>query len=152
MESFFAELYLHIQERLTLLVPDVSWIEQDFSQDDFDEWRASVSFPAVLIDFPATEYSEIAQGNQLADCVVSIRLLADTFSQSYEGAPLEVKKDALSYFDLEKKVVTALQNWQPEGNYCTPLIRKRAVTDNRNNIGLRKREIHFTTSFEEYVE
>lgn len=156
MESFFAQLYLDIQERIKDQVPAIQWIEQDFGQDTFDKWRPSVAFPALLLDFTASEYSELSELNQLADVTIVCRLLVAPFSQSYEGAPIEVVQDAISYFDLEREVVAALHGWTPneyaDSNYCQRLTRKRCVSANRSDIGLRIRELHFTTQFEEYFE
>lgn len=152
MESFFADLFLDMQERIKTEVPEIEWIEQDFGQDQYDKWRPNVAFPAVLIDFPDTQYDELATGSQLAIATVSVRLFVAPFSQSYEDAPIEVRRDALQFFELEKKVVGCLQKWMPDAGYCQPLIRTRATSSNRNDVGLRIRELTFTTEFEDYLE
>jgi hypothetical protein len=150
MNSYFAELYLDIQERIKAEVTEIEWIEQDFGQDAYDKWRPNVAFPAVLIDFTNADYDNIAGEGQTADVTVTLRLLVAPFEQSYEDAPLEVKQGALEYFELEHKLVQAIHGWSPE--YTQPLIRKRIMSNNRNDIGLRIRELQFTTAYQEYEE
>lgn len=111
MTSYFSQLYLDMQARIKEQVPEIQWIEQDFGQDVYDKWRPNVAFPAVLIDFSNTEYENISFGLQTAVVTISVRLLVAPFEQSYEAAPIKVRKEALNYFDLEQKLVKALQGW-----------------------------------------
>jgi hypothetical protein len=163
MESYFASLYLDLQERIKTEVPEIEWIEQDFGQDAFDKWRPNVAFPAVLIDFPEALYENLAGIGQTATVTVTLRLLVAPFEQSYDDAPIEVKQMALQFFELEQKLIHAIHGWQPrtpspQGEmaggevYTQPLIRTRITSNNRNDIGLRIRELQFTTAYQEYEE
>jgi hypothetical protein len=147
MNSFFARLYLDLQDRIKSEVLAIQWIEQDFGQDKFDKWRPNVAFPAVLIDFPDTNYSQESGTSQFGEVQIKLRLLCAPFSQSYEDAPIEVRRDALEFFEIENELIKSLQGW--EGNYFQPLTRISASSDNRNNIGLRIRELVFTTAYED---
>ena len=148
--SFYTNLYLDLQKRINNKVPKIQWIEQDFGQDVYKEWRPAVAFPAVLIDFPDSNFEAMSTLHQFARVTISLRLLDAPFTQSYADAPIETKKDALAFFDLEHEIVVALHGWTP--GYCQPLIRERATSNNQNNIGLRIREISFTTAYEEYFD
>jgi hypothetical protein len=161
INSFFAQLYLDLQERIKAAVPEIQWIEQDFGQDTYDKWRPNVAFPAVLIDFPSANYESIGGGGQWADIELKLRLMVAPFEQSFEDAPIEVRKGALEFFELEHKLTHAIHGWAPiapspqgEGAggevYVQPFIRTRIISNNRNDIGLRIRELHFTTSYQEY--
>lgn len=152
MNSPFARLYLDIQNRIKTEVPEIEWIEQDFGQDVFDKWRPNVAFPAVLIDFPTAEYSEIGGIHQQADVTINMRLLVTPFSQSYEEAPIEVRQDALDYYEIEQKLVQALHDWTPDDGYAQSLIRARVTANNRSDIGLRIRELQFTTAWQEFFD
>lgn len=163
MESYFADLYLDLQERIKTEVPEIKWIEQDFGQDVFDKWRPNVSFPAVLIDFPDATYENLSGSGQTATVAVTLRLLVAPFEQSYENAPLTVREGALEYFELENKLIQAIHGWAPslpspqgEGAggevYSQPFIRTRLSSNNRNDLGLRIRELQFTTAYQEYEE
>lgn len=150
MNSLFARLYLDLQARIKDQVPEIKWIEQDFGQDTFDKWRPNVDFPAVLIDFPDASYSNMAGNDQLGEVTIMVRLLVAPFSQSYDGAPIEVKQNSLQFFELEDALVNALNGWAPTEGYCQLLVRTRAQSHNRNDIGLRIRELQFTTAYEDY--
>lgn len=152
MNSPFAKLYLDLQERIKTKVSEINWIEQDFGQDVYDKWRPNVAFPAVLIDFTNTDYSDIAGAHQHADVMINMRLLVAPFSQSYEDAPIEVRQDALEYYEIEQKLVEALHDWTPNEGYCQSLIRKRVTANNRSDIGLRIRELQFSTAWQEFFE
>ena len=148
--SFFKQFFLDLQEHLKVTVPEVRFIDQNLGQWGDENFRSSVSFPAILIDFPNTSYSEIANGSQLGLANIELTLMFNTGSQSYNLATLPVKEKALEYLKLENKLIANLQKWQM--NYFTPLVRTSALGKNKNEIGLRIRELNFTTSFEEYLE
>lgn len=157
--NFFTQLYTSIQEYIKTEIPEINWIEQDFGQDAYDSFRPSVSFPALLIDFPASDYSQLSGLDQMASVVIKMRLLVAPFEQSYEGAPITVITRALDYFELEQKIINALHGWAPTYDdsgttkiLCSGLIRSSIRSSNRNDIGLRIRELTFTTSYEEYIE
>lgn len=148
MNSFFAQLFLAIQEKIKIDVPEIRFVEQNFGQYGFEDYRAMVSFPALLIDFSNTNYSALQGDIQLAESTINIVLLFDPFSQSYNLAPTAVKEKALEYYEIEHKVFKALQGWNTD--FCTPLVRNDAKSQNRNEIGLRIRELNFTTEFEDW--
>jgi hypothetical protein len=152
LQSFFARYYLDICERIRTEVPEIEWIEQDFGQDVFDKWRPNVAFPAVLIDFPSANYDAESGLSQFGEVTLSVRLLVAPFTQSYDDAPIEVKEDALQYFEIEQKLINALHGWMPDDGYCQPLIRSSIQSNNRNDIGLRIRNLVFTTAYEEDFE
>lgn len=147
MKSFFSKLYTDLLMRLQMEVPELQWIEQDLGQDQTDV-RPNVAFPAVLIDFPDTRYSDMGCGGQLGTAVVQVKLLVSTYSGSYSAAPKDTRKGAMSYFELEHKIVEALHLWQPDGGYCQPLVRNRVRSENRGDISLRVRTITFDTDYE----
>lgn len=152
LTSFFARYYLDLCSRIKAECPEIEWIEQDFGQEAFDKWRPTVAFPAVLIDFPSASYEAEAGLSQFGEVNVTIRLMVAPFSQSYEDAPIEVKEGALQYFELEQKLVNILHGWTPEDSYCQPLIRGSIQSSNRNDIGLRIRNLSFSTAYEEDFE
>ena len=147
MNSLFSKLYLDMQARITEAVPEVKWVEQDFEQED-SEWRPNVQFPAVLIDFPQADFSQLGDTGQFGNIRISVRLLFAPFSQSYSDAPEQVKADALEYFEIEHRLTAALHNWMPDEGYCQPLVRQSVSSNNRNDIGLRIRNLQFDTAAE----
>ncbi|MBY0244992.1 MAG: hypothetical protein K2Q03_06035 [Sphingobacteriaceae bacterium] len=150
MNSFFANLFLQIQNQIQTQVPEIRFVEQNFGQYAFDDTRATLAYPALLIDFTNTNYSALQGNNQLGQATINLVLLFAPYSQSYNLAPELIKLQALNYYEIEHKLVHVLQNWQPD--FCTPLTRTDAKSQNRNEIGLRIRELNFTTEFEDYAD
>lgn len=148
MESPFARLFLDLQEHIQTEVADIVYIEQDLGQLGSQDPRKMMSFPGVLIDFPSTPFSNLQGKNQLALPVISMTLVLDSYSQTYNLAPLEVRELGLKYLEIEQKLFVAVQGW--ESDYCESLVRTSATGHNRNDVGLRVRELTFTTEFEDY--
>ena len=148
MNSFFAKCFLDLQEHIKKEVPEIRWTDQNFGQYGDPEFPAKVAFPAALIDFSNTAYSAIGGNDQLGNATINIVLLFNPFSQSYNLAPTQVKQKALEYYEVEHKLCKALQGWSMD--YFTPLARINAISQNRNEIGLRIRDLNFSTEFEDY--
>lgn len=148
MNSFFAKMYLDLQAEIAAHVTEIRFVEQNFGQYLQDDYRAKVSFPTALIDFTNTGYSGLQGDNQLANATINIVLLFAPYSQSYNLAPADVKEKALNYYEIEHKLCKVLQAWKTD--YCTQLVRTDAKSQNNNDIGLRIRELNFTTEFEDY--
>jgi hypothetical protein len=148
MDSFFAKLFIDLQNRIKDEVPEIRFTEQNFGQYGFENFRSMVSFPALLIDFPNTNYSALQGDIQLGAAIINIVLLFEPFSQSYNLAPETVRQKALEYYEIEHKVYKALQGWNTD--YCTPLVRTDAKSQNRNEIGLRIRDLNFSCEFEDW--
>ena len=146
MNSPFANLFLDIQEQIQT-VTEITYIEQDLGQLGSEEPRKALSFPAVLIDFPNTPFDNLQGNNQLAIPTISITLVFDNYSQTNNLAPLEIRQAGMTYLEIEQKVHMALQGWQTD--YCQPLSRTNVKSQNRNDLGLRVRELTYTTEFED---
>lgn len=148
--TFYKQFILDLQELITSKVPEFRFIDQNLGQWGNDNFKAAVSFPAILVDFPTTSYSEIGNGSELALNEIKLTLLFDINSQSYNLAPQKVKDKAIDYYELEQKLVAVLKIW--ETDYFTPLIRTTAVSRNQNELGMRIRELTFMSEHEEYLE
>uniref|UniRef100_UPI001AD77797 hypothetical protein n=1 Tax=Flavobacterium fluviatile TaxID=1862387 RepID=UPI001AD77797 len=127
---------------------EVIYIEQDLGQLGTDDPRKGMYFPAVLIDFPNTPFTNLQGKNQFGTPVISITLVFDNYNQTWQEAPLDVRKAGLLYLEIEQKLFMAVQSW--ESDFCGALIRTAATGHNRNDVGLRVRELTFTSEFEDY--
>lgn len=148
MEAIFSKLFKDIQEVIKTNVPEIRFTEQNFGQYAAEDFPNAVAFPAALIDFPDTTYSGLKGNIQLGNATISITLLFSPYSQSHSLAPDAIKNKALEYYEIEDKAVKALQGWKSD--YCTDLERTNSKSLNRNEIGLRIREINFVTEFEDW--
>ena len=147
MDSFFEKIFLAIQNRITQEVPEILWIDQDLGQLASDEYRRMI-FPTMLIDFPTAPVEYMGQNIKLVKPSISILLLFNNYSQTHHLAPQEVKEKGLEYLRIEQKVVNALQGWNED--YFSPLAHTNTQSRNNNEIGMRARELTFTTSYEDW--
>lgn len=148
--TFYKQFILDLQEVVKSQVPEFRYVDQNLGQWGNDNFKVAVSLPAILVDFPNTGYSELANGSDLGSTEVKLTLFWDVNSQSYNIAPTNVKNKALEYYEMEKKLVRVLKTWTTD--YFTKLVRTNAVSRNQNELGLRIRELSFATEHEEYLE
>ena len=150
MNDVFSKLYADIAEHIQQNMPEIAWIDLYLGQDQTD-LRPTLSYPAVLIDFDRAEYSMTGGGNQFVEAQISVRLLLDNYASSAQKAPTETRAKALQIYEIEKKLVDILHNFQPDRAYIQPLVRTSATAQTRPDIGLKIRVITFTTAWNEYI-
>lgn len=150
MDYFFSQILLDLQERIETEVPEILYIDQDLGQlaQTGEDERPPIAYPAVLIDFPNSTFSELATGNQLGNVPISFHLIFAPYSQTWNKAPLDVRKNGLEYLDIEQKLHQALQGWSLD--YFVKLSRVSVQSKNNNDIGLRVRNLTYVTEYEDY--
>lgn len=150
MDYFFSTILLDIQDRLQSEVAELQYIDQDLGQlaQEGENGRPPLAYPAVLIDFPNSNYTDLAGNAQLGNVPISIQLIFENWSATWHSAPLAVRKDGLEYLEIEQKVYKALQGWKKD--YFSELSRVSVRSRNNNDIGLRVRELTFVTEYEDY--
>lgn len=150
MEYFFSQIISDLQDRISTEVPEFRYIDQDLGQlgQTDDDEKPSLAYPAVLIDFPDSNYSNLSSGAQLGAVPISLQLIFAPYSPTWNKVPGMVKKKGLEYLEIEQKLFKALQNWNLD--YFSPLIRTSAKSQNNNDVGLRVRLLTFTTEYEDY--
>lgn len=147
MDSFYSQFILDLQAKFKAEMPVIKFIEQNLGQWADEKFTTSSFFPGMLIDFPDTTYSQLQGNDQLGTPNIEITLFFSTMSQSGSLSPNDVKQKALEYYDIEQKVVAILQGWHMD--YFQPLNRISARSRNKNELGLRIRELMFSSEFEE---
>jgi len=150
MDYFFSEILKDLMNHISAELPEIKFIDQDLGQlaQVGEHDRPPLAYPAILIDFPNTDYSELATSAQLAQCNISFQLIFSTHSQTWHKAPDAVQSKGLEYLEIEQKLYNCLNGWSE--NYFSPLIRTNVKSQNNNDIGLRVRTMTFTTSYEDY--
>lgn len=146
-DNYFGQLLIELSDHIKTEVPVLRMIDQDLGQLEEDDYRPKCAFPALLIDFAATTYSELSDLAQMGDVTLVLRLAFAPFSSSEQKAPMNVRQKALNYYALEQKLFEAVQGWNNE--FTQPMIRVGADTERRND-SLRVRVLTFTTNYEDY--
>ncbi len=152
MDYFFSQILTDLYDRISSEVPEINYIDQDLGQlgQTGEDERPAISSPAVLIDFPETDYSELSTGAQLGAVNITFQLIFETYSQTWHKAPKEVINKGFEYLRTEQKLHKCLQKWKLD--YFTPLIRTNVKSQNNTDLGLRVRTMTFSTSYEDYPE
>ncbi len=150
MDYFFSQILLDLQKRISKELPEIQFIDQDLGQlGQVDEdGRPPLAYPAILIDFPDTSFSELSGSAQLANAQISFQLIFDNYSSTWHKSPARVVAKGLDYLNIEQRLVNCLNGWSED--YFTPLIRTNVRSQNNNDIGLRVRMLSFSTSYEDY--
>ena len=147
MESPIAKLFLAIQDRISDQIPEVKYIDQNLGQYMHEEFRKQMVFPAILIDFPVVDFSEMQGNSQFAEVTIVATMFHDAWNNSSSLTPLNIKVAGLQYLEQNQKLFIALQGWNTED--CEALTRKQQKSQNANETGLRVQETTFTTQFED---
>lgn len=150
MDYFFSEILQDLQQHICAHVPEIAFIDQDLGQlaQVGENGRPPLAFPALLIDFPDSTFSELATSGQLGNVPITLQLVFDNYSQTWHKAPKESIMKGLEYLNIEQRLHNCLNGWHED--YFTPLIRTSVKSQNNNDIGLRVRTLSYTTSYEDY--
>lgn len=145
LNSFNAQHFIALQDYIKATIPSIQWIDQDMRQDTAEP-RPSLAYPALLVDYADTQFSEASATTLVAESTIRMRLIDAPASQSYADAPLSVRADALEFYELEHEIIDALHGWTPSEDIAQPLIIKSATTE-RSDPALRIRALTFTTAY-----
>ena len=153
MTSFFANLFLSLQQQIKNEIPEIKWTDLDIGQlEHYQGERPALVFPCILIDFPQAKYTEEGALAQWGETAIQFRLGFSPFASANSVAPDISKENALTHFEIEQKVFSKLHGWQPadaENNILAqPLIRLTVHSEERND-AYRVRVLIFTTAFED---
>jgi hypothetical protein len=146
LTSPFGNLFLALQQRITTVVPDIKWIDQDLGQlEDYKPgFRPAVLWPCVLIDFDEWEWEENNNGVQRGTGFIVLRLGLPPFTASNQATPLPQKESALQYYEIEKKLHAALHGWS-DGVFDR-MLRRTSLTEKRGEDNLRVRVLKYISS------
>ena len=148
MEDPEADLFLAIQARIMDQVPEIKYIDQNMGQYLNEEFRKSMLFPCLLIDFPIATFSGLQGNNQLGDASITTTLFHDVWNNTNSLTPENIKKEGLKYLGINQKVFMALQGWSPD--FCTPFVRMQKKGLNDNDVRLLVKETTFNSQYEDY--
>ena len=138
MNSILANILLLVQERIHTEAPAIKWIDQDLGQLEFYTMgQPPVLFPAVLLDFPDAQYSDMGENLQMAESVLEVRLAVAAYTPSAHVHSQAQKEKALEYYNVEHELNKVLHGWC-DSRYFSPLSRTSAQTERReDNIRVR---------------
>lgn len=158
MESLFALIFLAIQNRIVTEVTEIKHVNEDNGQL-LDE-NPALSYPCVLISIDRGSFTALSQNAQIGTVNVTVKIVFPPRSSSANNTPIDYKKKAIDFYEVEDAVHKALQGWAPSyidvedgpdllGDVCGSLDRVSAVP-NRTRADLRIREVTYTLGIDDY--
>lgn len=113
------ELFLDILNKLGAM-NDISLVDEDYGQLETAEDTYPVTFPAILVEAPTVEWSELGQYSQIGRVTLRVRLVIDCYHDTHYGSTQE--EEASAHIRLYDKMHRQLQGFRP--STATALVRE----------------------------
>lgn len=144
MESILVNMIDHIARTL----PWARTVDEDYGQlealDNEQLDMYPLTFPAVLIDMPGTEWTDTGDIAQRGTCEVRVRLILDCYDDTHAGSQTT---DRIMEREEKRKALHALlQGYRPSGEGALMRTRSRFFTFNH---GIKVYEETYTCALSE---
>lgn len=146
MESLLYHLIRHIKANM----PELSLVDEDYGQleaidkDGMDTYP--VTFPAVLVDTPETDWSNLSGKSQQGTAKVGVRLAIDCYDDTHHGS--ETMEAILRRSETVHGLHRILQRYRPIGG--GEMIREKSRFYTWNH-GIKVYEILYTVSIKDVI-
>lgn len=144
MEYLVCKLIEHISKNIA----DFSVVDEDYGQlealdnDGVDMYP--LTFPAVLIETPETEWGDIADGGQKGTCTVRVRLVIDCYDDTHASSGTIAAVSERN--TLRHRLHALLQGFRPNGDGALMRTKSKFFTWNH---GIKVYETTYTTTVSE---
>ncbi len=108
------DILITIMERIAQEVPELSHIDEDYGQLEFNEDTYPVTFPCVLIGNIDSDWDDIGMGAQNSETTITTRLAIDCYDDTHYSSGTHEK--IRERIQLANKVYKALQCFEPTDN------------------------------------
>ena len=144
MESILANTIAHIAREL----PWARTVDEDYGQlealDNEQLDMYPLTFPAILIDLPGTEWTDTGDIAQRGTCEVRVRLILDCYDDTHAGSQTT---DRIMQREEKRKALHALlQGFRPSSEGALIRTRSRFFTFNH---GIKVYEETYTCALSE---
>ena len=144
MESILANIIAHIAREL----PWARTVDEDYGQlealDNEQLDMYPLTFPAILIDLPGTEWTDTGDIAQRGTCEVRVRLILDCYDDTHAGSQTT---DRIMQREEKRKALHALlQGFRPSSEGALIRTRSRFFTFNH---GIKVYEETYTCALSE---
>lgn len=144
MESILANTIAHIAREL----PWARTVDEDYGQlealDNENLDMYPLTYPAILIDLPGTDWTDTGDLAQRGTCEVRVRLILDCYDDTHAGSHTI---DRIMQREEKRKALHALlQSYRPSGEGALIRTRSRFFTFNH---GIKVYEETYTCALSE---
>ena len=144
MESLLVNLINKISGEL----PWARTVDEDYGQlealDNENIDMYPLTFPAILIDLPGTEWSDAGDWTQRGTCEVRVRLILDCYDDTHAGSQTTVR--IMQREEKRKALHTLLQGYRPMEDGALIRTRSKFFTFNH---GIKVYEATYTCAVSE---
>ena len=128
MESILANTIAHIAREL----PWARTVDEDYGQlEGLDNEQLDMyplTYPAVLVDLPGTDWTDTGDLAQCGTCEVRVRLILDCYDDTHAGS--QTTERIMQREEKRKALHTLLQGYRPSGEGALIRTRSRFFTFN----------------------
>jgi len=144
MEYLLSNLVAHIAREM----PELILVDEDYGQlealDNEQLDMYPLTYPAVLIDLPGTEWTDTGDVAQRGTCEVRVRLILDCYDDTHAGSQTT---DRIMQREEKRKALHALlQGYRPSSEGALIRARSRFFTFNH---GIKVYEATYTCAIVE---
>ena len=141
-------ILVHLIDRLARELPWARTVDEDYGQlealDDENIDMYPLTFPAILIDLPGTEWSDAGDWTQRGTCEVRVRLILDCYDDTHAGSQTV---DRIMQREEKRKALHALlQGYRPMEDGALIRTRSKFFTFNH---GIKVYEATYTCAVSE---
>ena len=144
MESILANTIAHIAREL----PWARTVDEDYGQlealDNENLDMYPLTYPAILIDLPGTDWTDTGDLTQRGTCEVRVRLILDCYDDTHAGS--QTTERIMQREEKRKALHALLQGYRPSGEGALIRTRSRFFTFNH---GIKVYEATYTCAIAE---
>lgn len=131
-------------------MPQLLTVDEDYGQlefiDEDDRDTYPLTFPAVLIDAPSTEWSDVSDLAQQGTCQLRVRLIIDCYDDTHAGSHTTDRISQRN--EMRLQLHQLLQGFRPEGQKALIRTQSKFFTFNH---GIKVYESIYTCAVTESV-
>lgn len=141
-------LLVNLIDRLARELPWARTVDEDYGQlealDDENVNMYPLTFPAILIDLPGTDWSDAGDWTQRGTCEVRVRLILDCYDDTHAGS--QTTERIMQREDKRKALHTLLQGYRVSKEGALIRTRSKFFTFNH---GIKVYEATYTCAMAE---
>ncbi len=149
-DLFMEQLLLDIINLISQQMPQIRTIDEDYGQLEFidqeDRDTYPLVFPAVLIDAPTTDWTDIGDLAQQGTCQLRVRLIIDCYDDTHARSMTTERIKQRN--KVRAQLHTLLQGYRPDGQKALIRTQSRFFTVNH---GIKVYEATYTCALTEAV-
>lgn len=149
MEYLLCNIINHISDNM----PEVNLVDEDYgqleAQENENQDMYPLTYPAVLIDAPETEWSNLQGGSQEGTATIRVRLVLDCYDDTHAGSGTTERIQERA--EMAHSLHTLLQGFAPDEEKSWKLNRQSSRYYTASH-GIKVYEDSYTVTVYDYIK